>query len=50
MTLSVKMIKWRARHSVCSFQSFSRSSFIICVTAIYRHHCVPPFAACGVND
>ena len=44
MTLSVKMINWCARHSVCSFQSFSRGSFIICVTAFYRHHCAPPFA------
>ena len=44
MTLSVMVIKWCARHSLCSFQPFFRDSFIICVAAVYRHHCVPPFA------
>ena len=42
MTLSVMVIKWCARHSVCTFQSFSRDSFTIRVAAVYRHHCAPP--------
>jgi hypothetical protein len=29
---------------LCSFQPFFRDSFIICVAAVYRHHCAPSFA------